>query len=48
VEVGLAYPPLSALGDASPGSKTGMDLVDRINGFVRCVFFIGGLELYRN
>ena len=31
-----AYPPLSALGDASPGSKVGMDLLDHEYGAVRC------------
>ena len=40
------YPPLSALGDASDGSKTGMDLWLDQYGIVYCFFIAGRLKLY--
>ncbi len=39
-----AYPPLSALGDASPGSKIGYGLLDHEHGAFRGVLTVGGLN----
>ena len=40
------YPPLSALGEASDGSKIGYGSLAGQYGFVHCFFFIGWFELY--
>ncbi len=43
-----AYPPLSALGDASPGSKIGMDLWLVIYGNLRYIIPAGWSKLYHH